>query len=60
VNLLRTIRPDWEWLDESDFDHLRKEPIAISDADGILNHAVLFAKDPTPYTVGLSNELANL
>ncbi len=60
VNLLRTIRPDWEWLDELDLDHLRKEPIAISDADGILNRAVLFAKDPTPYTVGLSNELANL
>ena len=28
--------------------------------DGILNRAIIIAKDPTPYTVGLSNELARL
>lgn len=60
VDLLREIRPDWEWLDELDLDHLRKETVAINDADGILNRAIIFAKDPTPYTIGLSNELANL
>ena len=60
VYLLRFIRPDWEWHDVLDLDSLRKEPIMMSDADGILNRAILFAKDPTPYTVGLSNELATL
>ena len=60
VNLLRTIRPDWEWQDVLDKENLNKGPIKISDSDGILNRAIIFAKDPTPYTVGLSNELANL
>ena len=60
VNLLRTIRPDWEWKDNLDIDNLKKDQIQISDTDGILNRAILFAKEPTPYTVGLSNELANL
>ena len=60
VNLLRTIRPDWEWLDDLNVDNLKKGPIRISDSDGILNRAILFAKEPTPYTVGLCNELAKL
>ena len=60
VSLLRSIRPDWEWLDELIIDNLKKGQILVADADGILNRAVLFAKEPTPYTVGLSNELANL
>ena len=58
VNLLRTIRPDWDWLDP--LNDLEKGPMRISDKDGILNRAILFAKEPTPYTVGLSNELARL
>jgi very-short-patch-repair endonuclease len=58
--LLRTIRPDWDWLDDLNLDNLKKNQLQISDNDGILNRAVVFAKDPTPYTVGLSNELANL
>ena len=60
VSLLRTIRPDWEWLDELNIDNLEKRPVHIADADGILNRAILFAKEPTPYTIGLSNELVNL
>lgn len=60
VNLLRTIRPDWEWLDVLNIDDLQKGPMRITDSDGILNRAILFAKEPTPYTVGLSNELARL
>ena len=60
VNLLRTIRPDWDWLDPLDLNDLEKGPMRISDKDGILNRAILFAKEPTPYTVGLSNELARL
>ena len=60
VALLRTIRPDWEWRDDLNTDNLKKGQIQIADADGILNRAILFAKEPTPYTVGLSNELANL
>lgn len=60
VQLLRTIRPNWEWLDELNPEDLKKAPIKITDQDGILNRAILFAKDPTPYTVGLSNELARL
>ena len=60
VTLLRTIRPDWEWQDELNIDNLKKGQIQVADADGILNRAILFAKEPTPYTVGLSNELANL
>lgn len=60
VSLLRTIRPDWEWLDDLNLDNLKKSQLQISDHDGILNRAIVFAKEPTPYTVGLSNELANL
>lgn len=60
VGLLRTIRPNWEWLDELNVDNLDKTPLKITDEDGILNRAVIFAKDPTPYTVGLCNELARL
>lgn len=60
AKLLQTIRPNWEWTDALDYNNLRKGALRITDADGILNRAVLFAKDPTPYTVGLSNELARL
>mgnify|MGYP002624829948 CR=1 FL=1 len=60
VNLLRTVRPDWNWLDTLDIENLQKGPMHIGDRDGILNRAILFAKEPTPYTVGLSNELARL
>lgn len=60
VKLLKLIRPNWEWEDEPDYDNMRKGAIRLTDADGILNRAILFAKEPTPYTVGLSNELANL
>lgn len=60
ILLLRNIRPDWDWFDDLDIHNLLKDSIKISDADGILNRAILFAKDPTPYTVGLSNELATL
>lgn len=60
VTLLKTIRPDWDWLDDLNVDNLEKGPMRISDSDGILNRAILFAKEPTPYTVGLSNELARL
>lgn len=60
VGLLRTIRPDWDWLDDLNIDDLTKSQLQITDNDGILNRAVIIAKDPTPYTVGLSNELANL
>ena len=60
VNLLRTIRPDWDWLDTLNIDDLERGPMRITDKDGILNRAILFAKEPTPYTVGLSNELARL
>ena len=60
AKLLRTIRPNWEWTDALDYNNLRKGALRVTDADGILNRAVLFAKDPTPYTVGLGNELARL
>ena len=60
VQLLKMVRPDWDWLDNLDIDDLQKGPMRITDRDGILNRAILFAKEPTPYTVGLSNELANL
>ncbi|MBQ9184722.1 MAG: AAA family ATPase, partial [Bacteroidales bacterium] len=60
VSLLRTVRHNWEWLDELNPENLNTGQIKITDQDGILNRAILFAKDPTPYTVGLSNELARL
>lgn len=60
IQLLRTVRPDWDWLDTLNMDDLQNGPMRITDSDGILNRAILFAKEPTPYTVGLSNELANL
>lgn len=60
VNLLRTVRPAWNWLDPLDIENLPKGPMRIEDRDGILNRAILFAKEPTPYTIGLSNELVRL
>lgn len=60
AKLLQTIRPNWEWTDALDYKNLRKGVLKITDADGIQNRALLFAKDPAPYTVGLSNELARL
>lgn len=60
TQLLHVICPNWEWLDMLDPHNLRKGAIKFTDADGILNRAVLFAKEPTPYTVGLGNELAKL
>lgn len=60
VNLLRKVRSDWGWLDTLDIENLQKGPMRIGDPDGILNRAILFTKEPTPYTVGLSNELARL
>lgn len=60
VSLLRTIRPNWEWKDKLNPDNLKKDVLRITDADGILNRAYLFSKEPTPYTVGLGHELANL
>lgn len=60
VQLLKKVRPDWDWKDLLDIEDLQKGPIRITDSDGILNRAILFAKEPTPYTVGLSNELVRL
>lgn len=60
VDMLKEIRPNWAWQDELNIDNLKKGQLKITDTDGILNRAIIFAKDPTPYTVGLSNELANL
>ncbi len=60
VSLLKTIRPNWEWRDAMVLDNLTKGAIRIDENDGILNRAIIIAKDPTPYTVGLSNELARL
>lgn len=60
VTLLRSIRPNWEWLDDLNPNDLRKGAIQSNYRDGILNRALLIAKEPTPYTVGLSNELAQL
>ena len=60
VSLLKTIRPDWDWLDDLNLNNLKKNQLQLSDNDGILNRAIVFAKDPTPYTVGLSNELASV
>lgn len=60
VALLRSVRPTWEWLDELNPNVLKRNSIQADDADGILNRALLIAKEPTPFTVGLSNELAQL
>lgn len=60
ATLLQTIRQNWEWKDSIDFNNIRKGAIDKYEVDGILNRAILFAKEPTPYTVGLSNELARL
>ncbi len=60
TNLLQTLRPNWDWKDVLDYNNLNKGLIRSTYSDGILNRAVLFAKEPTPYTVGLSNELAKL
>ena len=60
VQLLQMVRRDWDWQDSLNIDDLQKGPMRITDSDGILNRAILFAKEPTPYTVGLSNELVRL
>ncbi len=60
VSLLKTIRPNWDWKDTLEIDNLNKGAVRMDEKDGILNRAIIIAKDPTPYTVGLSNELARL
>ena len=60
VQMLKSVRPDWDWQDSLDIEDLQKGSLRITDNDGILNRAILFAKEPTPYTVGLSNELVRL
>ncbi|MBR1834796.1 MAG: AAA family ATPase [Bacteroidales bacterium] len=60
VSLLKTIRPNWDWNDIIEPDNLKKGAVRMDEKDGILNRAIIIAKDPTPYTVGLSNELARL
>ena len=55
---LRFIRPDWEWTAELDISNLRKDFFSFDEDNGILNRAIIFAKDSTPYTVGLLNELS--
>lgn len=60
VHLLKTIRPNWEWTDDIALDNLTKGAVRLDENDGILNRAIIIAKDPTPYTVGLLNELARL
>lgn len=57
---LRFLRPDWEWLDTINLEDLKKTALSVEESDGILNRAIIFAKEPTPYTVGLSNELIRL
>ena len=60
VNLLRTLRPSWEWTEDLSLDNLHKGAMRVEEPDGILNRALVMAKEPTPYTVGLRNELARL
>ena len=60
VSLLQAIRPNWEWKDDMVLDNLTKGAVRFAENDGILNRAIILAKDPTPYTVGLMNELARL
>lgn len=60
VSLLKNIRSNWDWKDTLDINKLQTGPISIKDADGIINRAILFAKNPAPYTIGLSNELSRL
>lgn len=60
ITLLQSIRNNWEWVETMDFANLRKGKISETVSDGIINNAILIAKDPTPYTVGLSNELIQL
>ena len=60
LNTLRTIRPAWEWKDMLDAQQLAIGAISQERNEGILNRAILIAKEPTPYTVGLANELVRL
>lgn len=60
VSLLQAIRTNWEWKDDMALDNLTKGAVRFAENDGILNRAIILAKDPTPYTVGLMNELARL
>lgn len=52
VSLLKTIRPNWDWKDTLEIDNLNKGAVRMDEKDGILNRAIIIAKDPTPYTVG--------
>lgn len=60
LTTLCAIRPNWDWCDNLDYSNINKGKITNKEKDGILNRAILFAKEPTPYTVGLSNELVRL
>lgn len=60
VQKLRSIRPNWEWVEELNPNDLKKGRVSLCEPNGVLNRAIIFSKEPTPYTVGLLGELDRL
>ena len=58
---LRSVRPEWDWLEEIDPYELSQGP-SLKDLteQGIYNRAVLVTSERSPYTQGLETELSRL
>jgi len=61
VSRLRSVRPEWDWLEEIDPYKLSQGP-ALGDLteQGIYNRAILATSERSPYTQGLETELSSL
>jgi very-short-patch-repair endonuclease len=63
VQRLKSLRPEWQWLEEIDPYNLTNEPsIANSSVEGIMNRAVILKvqEAPNSFTQGLEYELNQL
>lgn len=58
---LRSVRPEWDWMEETDPSHLSsKPPIRLLQNPGIYNRAVIVRSEAPRFTKGLEQELASL
>ena len=58
---LRSVRPEWDWLEELDLYNLSHGfPLSELTVPGIYNRAVLLTGERSPYTQGLETELGKL
>jgi very-short-patch-repair endonuclease len=61
VERLVRIRPDWDWREVIDPDHLSTTPpLSSLGRNGIYNRAIVIPAERSPYTMGLEAELKTL